>query len=299
MSNTLRIHTVLTLTALGLLILAAASSAQTPIDERRSVAADVEITIENVSGDVTVSAWDRSEVHVTGTLGKGAEEFVMEGDEQRLEIRVELPEHARNVKKSPLEIRVPVGAELEISVISGDVGVDGVRGVIVIETISGDIEAEGRCEEIEASTASGDITLLVETDHAEATAISGDIELRGVRGDVEAETVSGDIHVIGSVFKRFKASSVSGDLYFEGDLEGDGVYRFECHSGDITLVLPESVDADFDISTFNGDISNAFGPQAHRTSKYAPGSELDFRQGNGSASVRAETFSGDIDLETR
>ncbi|MBD3235837.1 MAG: hypothetical protein GF330_03960 [Candidatus Eisenbacteria bacterium] len=78
-----------------------------------------------------------------------------------------------------------------------------------------------------------------------------------------------------------------------------GSYRFECHSGDITLTLPESVDADFDISTFNGEIQNAFGPRTERTSRYTSGYELDFSRGGGAADVRAETFSGDLELRIR
>ena len=56
------------------------------------------------------------------------------------------------------------------------------------------------------------------------------------------------------------------------------------------------VGARFDIETFNGDISNCFGPKAERTSKYAPGWELSFTQGDGDGRVTIATLNGDIDL---
>ena len=62
------------------------------------------------------------------------------------------------------------------------------------------------------------------------------------------------------------------------------------------LDLAGPVGAEFDISSFNGDIRNCFGPDPVRTSEYAPGSELRFREGQGGARVRVKTLNGDISL---
>ena len=47
--------------------------AQTPVDQKRPAAASGKVTIENMSGSVKVTGWDRAEVQVKGTLGDGAE----------------------------------------------------------------------------------------------------------------------------------------------------------------------------------------------------------------------------------
>ena len=56
------------------LILATSSTsalAGTPINETRDVDADARIDISNVRGSVTVTAWDRNQVGIEGTLGSG------------------------------------------------------------------------------------------------------------------------------------------------------------------------------------------------------------------------------------
>ncbi len=64
------------------------------------------------------------------------------------------------------------------------------------------------------------------------------------------------------------------------------------------LRLPAATAADFDVTTFSGNISNEFGPQARRTSEYGPGKELSFSTGAG-ARIVAKSFSGDVRLRKR
>jgi len=65
-------------------------------------------------------------------------------------------------------------------------------------------------------------------------------------------------------------------------------------SGTVTLRIKPPVNADFDIESFSGDIETCFGPKPRDTSKFTPGSELDFTQGSGGARVEIETLSGEI-----
>jgi len=59
------------------------------------------------------------------------------------------------------------------------------------------------------------------------------------------------------------------------------------------------VSADFEASTFNGSIHNDFGQKASRTSKYAPGKELEFSNGEGDAEVELNSFNGDINIRKK
>jgi DUF4097 and DUF4098 domain-containing protein YvlB len=90
--------------------------------------------------------------------------------------------------------------------------------------------------------------------------------------------------------------STSGDLIVAGRLADDARLDFESMSGDVRVDLAGQVNAEFDVSSFNGDISNCFGPKPVRTDEYAPGTELRFRQGAGGARVRIKTFNGDVRL---
>ena len=85
-------------------------------------------------------------------------------------------------------------------------------------------------------------------------------------------------------------------LGLKGKLEPDARIDFESISGDVRLDLLGPVGAEFEVSSFNGEIRNCFGPKPVRTSEYAPGTELRFAEGQGAARVRIKTLNGDISI---
>lgn len=276
--------------------LAAGARAQETIDETRQVKPDATVEVENLSGSVVVVGWDRNEVKITGTLGRGTERLDIEDSPGRVRIEVVIPRRARNVEETDLEIRMPVKGSLEVKTVSADAEASGIEGEVYLETVSGDIDLNARPVEADAQTVSGDIRLQVESDRVRAEAVSGDILIAKARGALAAETVSGDIEVEGGVFNQLDAQTVSGGIRLTGDFAKDGTYRFESHSGTIELWLPQTVSADFEISTYSGEIDSDFGGHPRRKGKYSPGEELDLTTGDGGATVRIDTFSGDVEL---
>ena len=85
-------------------------------------------------------------------------------------------------------------------------------------------------------------------------------------------------------------------MRFDSALKQGARLDAEAINGTIDIKLRGTVDADFDIETFNGSIRNCFGPKPERTSQYAPGSALRFKEGKGSARVRLKTLNGAIEL---
>ncbi|MFH1844832.1 MAG: DUF4097 family beta strand repeat-containing protein [bacterium] len=288
-----------TISTLLILLTATVAAGWEDVDETREASADGTVTIKNISGSVTVVGWDRDEVHVGGTLGDGTERLDFERRGDRVRIEVVVPRRSHNVEGSFLTIHLPHGSELDVATVSADIDVKEVTGVVYLESVSGDIEVVGEMAELETESVSGTIELRVQCAEVSAGTVSGDIDLRDGLGDVSVQSVSGDIEVEGGLFVHLDGSTVSGNIVFRGDLAGDGSYRFESHSGDIRLYLPEKLDADFEVSTFSGDIDNDFGPRPSRVSKYTQGLELSFTQGSGDARVRVETFSGDVELLVR
>jgi hypothetical protein len=82
----------------------------------------------------------------------------------------------------------------------------------------------------------------------------------------------------------------------QGKLVDDARLDVESISGDVRIDLAGPIAAEFDVSSFNGEIRNCFGPKSTRTDEYAPGRELRFREGAGSGRVRIKTLNGDISL---
>jgi len=281
---------------LGFLAGVAPVLAQERIDETRPLEPDARVYVQNVSGSVMVKAWDRKEIHITGYLGEGTKRLDIEGDRERLEVEVIIPKFARHVEGSELEIRLPATCRIDVATVSADIDVDGLEGRINLESVSGDIRAIGKPDETQVESVSGDIDLDIESRDVRVQVVSGDITLEGTCEEVAAQTVSGDIDIRAKGIVRLDANGVSGDLVFEGSLAEDGYYGFECHSGTVVLALTGSIDADFEIESFNGRIDSDFGPEQRRRHKHAPGVELRFTEGSGGAEVRIETFSGDVEL---
>src|SRR6202789_1056018 len=65
--------------------------AATSVDEHRPANPQGAVEIDNVAGSIDVQGWDKSEVAVTGTIGKDVERVDVTSDGNRTSIRVLLP----------------------------------------------------------------------------------------------------------------------------------------------------------------------------------------------------------------
>ena len=252
------------------------------------------VMIENISGSIVVVGWDKDEINVEGTLTGDIEELKFKtGKKTRIE--VVYPKNKKNVKgEANLVINVPRGSRLEVECISAFIEVSKVTGLVDVSSISGDVTVTGECEGIEAESISGDVFIEGGAPEIEISSISGKVKARGTASDIEADTVSGSIDLAFDRFLGLNVESVAGDAAIKGGLTGDAYFSFDLHSGHLTLTVPADVSADFEIETFSGEIDNAFGQKSRKTSKYAPGRELEFTTGGGDARVRINTFSGDV-----
>ena len=260
--------------------------------------ADSEIIIFNTAGEVEVQGWSRNQVEIEADLGSGVKELIFEVDGNEVLIEVKAPGHHNNNISSDLVIRVPENSSLEISTVSADIYVEDVMGRQYIDSVSGDIETAAYESDLDIEAVSGDIEVqgANEKIRVRVDTVSGDMDFQGLDGEVEVDTVSGDVVLYDSRFENAEAESVNGDIVFRAELYGDRRINFETVNGDIDIEFDGDVSARFDIETFNGDIRNCFGPDPVRTSKYAPGRELKFSEGDGDGRVVIRTLNGDLRL---
>jgi hypothetical protein len=300
MSKTSRLAVTAALALLAFGALAGPAVAEErKVDETRKVKADARVRIENVAGEIIVRGWGKKEIHVQGTLGEDVERLDIEGDESSMKIEVVYPRRMRGrTDGAYLEIDVPEGAEVEIGVVSADVEASKLKHMLEVGAVSGEVRVEGTFEELTIETVSGDIDVTAKARRASFESVSGDLDLDGLdTEELDVETVSGDLVLEGSDLQSFEFSSVSGELEFEGTIAKSGT--FSTQSGDIELVFTGKVDAEFDISTFSGDIDNSFGPRSRRTSRWTGSERLSFTEGDGKALIEIETFSGSVRLDKR
>lgn len=270
-----------------------------PIDERRPLKADARVSVSNVAGQIEVEAWDRNEMHLTGSLAEDVEKLEITGSESSLKIVVKLPErskhkHSNHDGDTVLHLRLPAGATLDAEGVSADVSVRGLRGPVEAKSVSGDIHVEVGSKRVKAGSVSGDVTVQAPaaTD-TRASSVSGDVTVRAASGEVRGESVSGDVSVQAGELKRLHLESVSGDLEIVGELTSDSEVSVETLSGDVTLTLPKLPDCDLDMETFSGELESAFAPGP------ASGAKEFHRDGAGKGRIKLNSFSGDIELRKK
>ena len=278
-------------------VLAMPASAE-EINESIDAASDGHVEIINISGSVEVYGWSRNSVEVTGELGDKVEELIVERNGDKVLVKVKVPRNSGNNIASDLTVRVPSASSIDVSAVSADIDVEDVKGEQSLHTVSGDVDTIAAGSDVFAQSVSGDVDVSGEGNDVEisATTVSGDVTLSSVAGAASVEAVSGDLTIDGGTFDRATLNSVNGEIYFLAGLRKGGKLTVETVNGDVDVQFGGSVSAKFDIETFNGDIDNCFGPKAERTSKYAPGWELSFTEGDGDGRVDISTLNGDMEI---
>ncbi len=287
--------------ALGAILILATGSAVAgeKVDRSGKASAEGAVYIENILGSVEVIGWDKEEISLEGYLGDDVEDLKFETGGRKSIIEVEYPRHARNLDDgAELVIHVPHGSRLYIETVSADVKVSEVKGEVEAESVSGEVEVSGG-NEVDASSVSGHVLVDSEAAEIEASSISGGVTVRGHKAHVQVSTVSSGIEVEVDELLGLEAETVSGDIEVHAALSRKGDFSLDSVNGNITLVLAGDVNAEFEVSTFNGGIDNEFGQKARRTSRYAPGKELEFSVGGGQAEVEINSFNGNIRIKKR
>jgi len=286
------------LIAIVLGILLAAPATAEEVDRTLDAASNGRVHISNIAGEVTVNGWSRDQVEVTGELGRNVEELIFERDGNKVIIKVKVPKNSGRGIDSDLHIQVPQGSSLDVSTVSADIDVKKVRGEQMLETVSGDVDTEGGESDVSAEAVSGDVTVNGQNKEANtrANAVSGDVILVRVAGVADAQSVSGDVTVTEGSFERVDMNTVNGDILFRAGLRDGGKLITETVNGSVDIEFVGKVSGRFDIDTFNGDIDNCFGPKPERTSKYTPGLELSFQEGDGDARIKVSTLNGDVSI---
>jgi DUF4097 and DUF4098 domain-containing protein YvlB len=275
--------------------------AQTAINETRPLDPRGRVDISNLKGRIEVRAWERNEVQVTGTLGKGVERLEIDGSRDQLNIEVRYPKSGgwggNKTGPTDLVVMVPVRADLDIESVAADVQVDGVApGELSISTVSGSVVAAAAPRKADVETVSGNATLTLNSEDVDVSTVSGAIVLRGrLNGDIDAETVSGriEVNVNGERVRDLSASTVSGSAAVSTALAPAGEISMESVSGDLLLRLPKDVSAQVSGESFSGGLK-ATGVEIEK--RRGPGSSFSTRYGSGSARVTVETFSGSAEV---
>jgi hypothetical protein len=236
-------------------------------------------TLRDVNGPVSVTAWDKNEVHVV------AEKQVKAGD-------------AEEGKRRLAQIRIDVTAK------PGDLRIDthfpNQNGSGLFSWLSGNSGSASVSYKIEVPR---NLKVDVET-------VNGAVAVNGTGGDLRAETTNGAVDVsglhgkirLGSTNGAISASDTAGTVVAEttnGSIEVDlkqvdrgGDMTFETTNGHITLKVPHDVQASISASTTNGSVSTDLQVLHGKSTKH----HLDGDINGGGGKLHLESTNGGIEI---
>jgi DUF4097 and DUF4098 domain-containing protein YvlB len=275
--------------------------ADTPIDISHPAAPTVHVDVTNIKGKVTITAWDRNEVHVGGRLGDGALPLSIEGSENNLSIKVQAEGHGgwlnwsgdKAMSDTTMDIDVPRAASLKVNVVSAPVNIDGINGGdIEVNSVSGRVRIDAQTPALSIIAVSGNVAFSGHAQQAKLQTVSGDILAPSLGHTVDLQTVSGHIQAAGGPWQQLNLTTVSGDVQLTGGLAAGGKMSVDSMSGDLQLQFPSSLASSIHATTFSGDLHSDFG--IPKQPEHGPGSTLDTVAGDGNGKITIETFSGDL-----
>ena len=279
-----------------------------------SIGPDGRLSIENISGEVTITGGAGDEVSIEavkrtrGDRGQLADVTidVEERGGGRLDIRT--IRRSRNTRAwVDYTITMPVSASVEVRSISGNVRVTNVQGVVRGESVSGDVTMSGTPKLENAKTVSGDVSVAGVSTNGDLAlgSTSGTLTARGlkVRG-LALNSISGDMVLTDVICERLGAKSVSGTIDFGGGIVKGGRYELSSHSGDVRLGLRNPGGFELNASSFSGTIRSGLSLVLHsdaidRGNRGRRNQSMQATFGDGSALVIIRTFSGDVVIVER
>jgi DUF4097 and DUF4098 domain-containing protein YvlB len=223
-----------------------------------------DLRIKANSGDVFITSWDKSEVHIKILGNENARkklDFNFDNSDSYVELVAEskesFPNWFRNLSLK-IEIKVPEKFNTEVHTSGGDVKLNSVDGNHQLNTSGGDVTCRGFSGMMEVSTSGGDVSL------------------NGNDAPINAHTSGGDIV-----------------LDYFGENKG---IDLSTSGGDILVKLPSDFNANMELSTSGGDVScNLTMSNASKLSGHKIVAELN----NGGNELIVHTSGGDIDVKKK
>jgi DUF4097 and DUF4098 domain-containing protein YvlB len=132
--------------------------AQKSITRKYPAQKNVRLEVRNISGTITVEAWEKNEILVTAQLFSPNAQFTPEQTSSCVGIDIVRDNRGRMVGDVNFTVRVPVNSTVDIETKRGNITINNVRGGMVRARVStnGDVELTGiRASEVIAENGVG------------------------------------------------------------------------------------------------------------------------------------------------
>jgi DUF4097 and DUF4098 domain-containing protein YvlB len=260
-------------------------------DETVPVQRGSRLSINNFAGEVIIHTWNNDSVHVVAR------------HQARTKVNIRNPGTALSISASgtmgpqgsvDYDITAPAWMPIKVEGTYNFVTMDGVQGEVFANTVRGDIVIKGGTGIITAKSVEGEVQVEGARGKVNVSSVNEKIKITDTTGEITAESVNGGITMTGIDSKSVDASTVNGNIVFEGRLADGGHYSFDTHNGDLSLGVPENANATFTIRTYQGSFSTDLPLDGVSRADIQRGRRVTTTLGNGSADVSLETFGGSI-----
>ena len=262
-------------------------------DTTVAVRAGARLNVDLRGGSIDVRTWDRSAVRVAAAHSERVAVLV-QGTEAVLNVRSEASRGRNDIVD--YQITVPRAMSLTLSGKSVEITVVGAEGEVSAANHEGKISVSGGRGLVSLRSTNGEIAVANARARIEAQALNGDITVTDAAGDIEAESADGAITLTRVDATRVTATTVDGEITYEGPIRDGGRYTFTTHDNEIRLAIPAGVNATVTVATVSGDFHSDF---PYEVREQRGRGRFSFVLGNGSALLELESFEGDIKLGRR
>jgi DUF4097 and DUF4098 domain-containing protein YvlB len=260
-------------------------------DTTITVPATARLDVQTQGGEIIVDTWARNEVRVQAAHGSRDQIRVVTSGQV---VRVRAEPTSGNVGIVDYRITVPVGMDLDLSGVYADILVRGTRGQVRAQTVHGDVTVNGGSGQVSAEAVQGMVLVEGARGTVNARSVAGQVRMRDVQGDITAQAVSGAVVLENVQSANVSASSVSGQVFYDGPIAAGGRYSFTSHSGGVTVAVPANPNATFSIAQLSGSFTSSLPGLATASTGSSAGRRRTLTAGDGSAVVELESFSGSI-----
>ena len=285
----MKLASIVAATLLSAAVPAAAQTARPPAtDQTIAVTKGQRLEVNNFAGEVMVKAWNRDELRVTAEHDSRTKVGVRTSGS---DIRVS---SSRSGAPASVDYVISVPAWLPVRVGGGPhifVSIEGTQSDVSVETVSGDVRLKGGAGIVSLKSIEGEIFVENAGGRLTLNTVNEGIMIRGASGEITAETINGDIRMLGMKAAGLEATTVNGDIIYEGTVSNN-LHRFSTHNGDITLAVPENVSATFSVRTYQGSLRTSFATT--ELTEGGRGKRQRFTLGGGGAQIEMESFGGDV-----
>jgi hypothetical protein len=272
------------------------------------------VSLDNISGSIEVKSWNKAEVKIdalktsrASSLSQAKEnaaevKIVVKKEGDTLRIETEYPKRrGSRRRRSSVSVHyklwVPSKASVRIDSISGSVEMENIGGEVKVDVTSGSVTINKAAKGVDCDIISGNLKLQDIEGDAYLKTVSGKIKVERIKGSIEAETTSGGIEmrkVTGA--KTIRGKVLSGSIVYDGDINPNGRYTLQTHSGSIRMFISSGSGFELEAKTFSGRIESDFDiTLSGKLSK----KKIKGVVNKGGAYMKLSTFSGSIYLRKR